>query len=185
MTQRCAEKESRQERCRIVFLKQTCCSSVLCRSFSELYQKAIKDAECKPGEDQSGEAWVLDEREEEEGEEEEGEAAVAEEEKEEEKLRRGGVSEAVIMAEDEEGEGQPCDRGQSERSHGSLLTPPSLPLLRATSLQDQPANQSQEGSAPPQLTRSCSLERRPSFRDACDGWVPLLLLLRCMSFMKA
>ncbi|KAK1882897.1 Signal-induced proliferation-associated 1-like protein 1 [Dissostichus eleginoides] len=36
------------------------------RSFSELYQKAIKDAECKPGEDQSGEAWVLDEREEEE-----------------------------------------------------------------------------------------------------------------------
>uniref|UniRef100_H3D2F5 Signal-induced proliferation-associated 1 n=1 Tax=Tetraodon nigroviridis TaxID=99883 RepID=H3D2F5_TETNG len=28
------------------------------RSFSELYQKAIKDAECKPGEDQSGVAWV-------------------------------------------------------------------------------------------------------------------------------
>ncbi|MEQ2216393.1 hypothetical protein XENOCAPTIV_015596, partial [Xenoophorus captivus] len=27
-------------------------------SFSELYQKAIKDAECKSGEDQSGVAWV-------------------------------------------------------------------------------------------------------------------------------
>ena len=44
---------------------------MFCRSFSELYQKAIKDAECKPGEDQSGEAWVLDEREEEEEDKEE------------------------------------------------------------------------------------------------------------------
>lgn len=134
---------------------------MLCRSFSELYQKAIKDVECKPGEDQSGEAWVLDEREEEE---EEGEV-------EEDKLKAGGVSEADIMevqVEAEEGEGQSCDKGQSERSQGSLLTPPSLPLLRATSLQDQPANQSQEGSAS-QLTRSCSLERRPSLRDALDG----------------
>lgn len=133
---------------------------MLCRSFSELYQKAIKDAECKPGEDQSGEAWVLDEREEEE-----------EEEEKEEKLKAGGVSEADIMevrTEAGEGEGQWCDKGQSERSHGSLLTPPSLPLLRATSLQDQPANQSQEGSAS-QLTRSCSLERRPPFGDVCDG----------------
>lgn len=137
----------------------------LCRSFSELYQKAIKDAECKPGEDQSGEAWVLDEREEEEEDEEE------EMEEEKDKLKADGVGEADITAvqiEAEEGEGQTCDKGQSERSHGSLLTPPSLPLLRATSLQDQPANQSQEGSAS-QLTRSCSLEQRPSFRDTCDG----------------
>lgn len=70
----------------------------------------------------------------------------------------------------EEGDGQSCDKGQSERSHSSLLTPPSLPLLRATSLQDQPANQSQEDSTS-QLTRSCSLERQPSYGDTCDGHV--------------
>ncbi|XP_042372224.1 signal-induced proliferation-associated protein 1-like, partial [Plectropomus leopardus] len=129
------------------------------RSFSELYQKAIKDVECKPGEDQSGEAWVLDEREEEEEQAEEDEAV--------------GVNEADItevQVEAEEGEGQSSDKGQSERSHDSLLTPPSLPLLRATSLQDQPANQSQDGSGS-QLTRSCSLERQPSYRDTCDGHV--------------
>lgn len=133
------------------------------RSFSELYQKAIKDAECKPGENQSGEAWVLDEREEEEDEEEKAEA--------EDKLKAAGVGEADIMevqAEADEGEGQPHDKGQSETGPGSLLAPPSLPLLRATSLQDQPANQNQEGSAS-QLTRSCSLERPPSHRDTCDG----------------
>ncbi|XP_029704321.1 signal-induced proliferation-associated 1-like protein 1 [Takifugu rubripes] len=127
------------------------------RSFSELYQKAIKDAECKPGEDQSGEAWVLDEREEEEEEEKE--------EEEEEEETAAGVSGADIMelrTETEEVEGQPCDKGQS---HGSLLTPPSLPLHRATSLQDQPANHSAEGSSS-QLTRSCSLEQQPSFREA-------------------
>ncbi|XP_071316731.1 signal-induced proliferation-associated protein 1 isoform X4 [Trachinotus anak] len=132
------------------------------RSFSELYQKAIKDAECKPGEDQSGEAWVLDEREEEEEDEEEAK---------EDELKAGGVSEADIIevqVEAEEGEEQSCDRGQSERSQDSLLTTPSLPLLRATSLQDQPANQSPEGSAS-QLTRSYSLERQPSYRDTCDG----------------
>ena len=148
------------------------CCFILCRSFSELYQKAIKDAECKPGEDQSGEAWVLDEREEEEEEEEE------EEKEEEEKMKAGVVSEPDIMevqVEAEEGEAQPREKGQSERSLGLLLTPPSLPLLRATSLQDQPANQSQEGSGS-QLTRSCSLERRPSLRDTCDGWVFTLLL---------
>uniref|UniRef100_A0A3Q3XG23 Rap-GAP domain-containing protein n=1 Tax=Mola mola TaxID=94237 RepID=A0A3Q3XG23_MOLML len=133
------------------------------RSFSELYQKAIKDAECKPGEDQSGEAWVLDEREEEEDEEEKEEV--------EDKLKAAGVGEADIMevqAEADEGEGQPHDKGQREIGLGSLLAPPGLPLLRATSLQDQPADQSQEGSTS-QLTRSCSLERPPSFRDMCDG----------------
>ncbi|XP_019133612.2 signal-induced proliferation-associated protein 1 isoform X2 [Larimichthys crocea] len=129
------------------------------RSFSELYQKAIKDAECKPGEDRSGEAWVLDEREEEEDEEdeeEEEETLVVEEDK----LKAGGVIEAdltEVQVEAEEGD-------DGERSRSSLLTALSLPLLRATSLQEQPANQSQEGSAP-QLTRSCSLERRPSIRD--------------------
>ncbi|XP_074467835.1 signal-induced proliferation-associated protein 1 isoform X3 [Sebastes fasciatus] len=148
------------------------------RSFSELYQKAINDAECKPGEDQSGEAWVLDEREEEEEEEEEEEVVVVEEvevveEEEEDKLKASGVNEAdvtEVQVEAEEGGGQSCDIGQSERSLGPLLTPPSLPLIRATSLQDHPANQSQEGSGS-QLTRSCSLERQPSYRDTCDGHV--------------
>ncbi|KAM7397887.1 hypothetical protein PAMA_005970 [Pampus argenteus] len=133
------------------------------RSFSELYQKAIKDAECKPGEDQSGEAWVLDEREEEE----------EEEEAKDDKLKAGGVDEADIMevqVERDEAKEQSSDKGQSERSHGSLLTTPSLPLLRATSLQDKPANQSQEGSTS-QLTRSFSLEREPSYGDTCDGHV--------------
>ncbi|XP_053187963.1 signal-induced proliferation-associated protein 1 isoform X2 [Scomber japonicus] len=131
------------------------------RSFSELYQKAIKDAECKPGEDQSGEAWVLDEREEEEEEEEDNE------------LKAGGVNEADMMEVQVEGgevEEQSSDKGQSERSDGSLLTLPSLPLLRATSLQDQPANQSQEDITL-QLARSCSLERQPSYGDTCDGHV--------------
>lgn len=129
------------------------------RSFSELYQKAIKDAECKPGEDQSGEAWVLDEREEEEEEEEDNE------------LKAGGVNEADMMEVQVEGgevEEQSSDKGQSERSDSSLLTLPSLPLLRATSLQDQPANQSQEDITL-QLARSCSLERQPSYGDTCDG----------------
>lgn len=147
----------------LISLLFSSCRLSLCRSFSELYQKAIKDAECKPGEDQSGEAWVLDEREEEEDEEEKEEV--------EDKLKAAGVGEADIMevqAEADEGEGQPHDKGQSEIGLGSLLAPPGLPLLRATSLQDQPADQSQEGSTS-QLTRSCSLERPPSFRDTCDG----------------
>ncbi|XP_037604225.1 signal-induced proliferation-associated protein 1 isoform X1 [Sebastes umbrosus] len=142
------------------------------RSFSELYQKAINDAECKPGEDQSGEAWVLDEREEEEEEEEE-EVVEVEVEEEEDKLKASGVNEAdvtEVQVEAEEGGGQSCDIGQSERSLGLLLTPPSLPLIRATSLQDHPASQSQEGSGS-QLTRSCSLERQLSYRDTCDGHV--------------
>lgn len=132
---------------------------MLFRSFSELYQKAIKDAECKPGEDQSGEAWVLDEREEEEDEEEDAK---------EEEPKSGvvsGVDATEVQVEAEEGNEQPC-----ERSQGSGLTPPSLPLFRATSLQDQPANQSQEGSTS-HLTRSFSLERQPSYGDMCDGWV--------------
>ncbi|XP_062262136.1 signal-induced proliferation-associated protein 1 isoform X2 [Platichthys flesus] len=150
------------------------------RSFSELYQKAIKDAECKPGEDQSGEAWVLDEREDEEEEEEEEEEAVeAEEEAKEDDLKADGVNETDAMevqVDAEEAEEAKeviemlCDEGQSEGNRDSFLTPPSLPLLRATSLQDPPANQRQEGSAS-QLPRSFSLERQPSFRDTCDGHV--------------
>lgn len=93
-----------------------------------------------------------------------------EEEKEEEEVETAdGINEADVMevqVELEEGEVQPCDKGQSERK-GLLLPPPSLPLLRATSLQDQPANQSQGGGS--QLTRSYSLEQHPSFRDTCDG----------------
>ena len=153
---------------------------MLCRSFSELYQKAIKDAECKPGEDQSGEAWVLDEREDEEEDEEEEEEEVVAREND---LKADGVDETDAMEvqveaeeaeeaeeveEVEEVEEMPCDDGQSERSLDSFLIPPSLPLLRATSLQDQPANQSQEGGAS-QLTRSFSLERQPDFRGTCDG----------------
>lgn len=127
---------------------------VLCRSFSELYQKAIKDAECKPGENQSGEAWVLEER------EEDGEDL----------KDKGRVSTVDITqghVEGGNGNEQPADKMQSEKSQDLLLTLPSLPLLRATSLQDQPANQSQEVSAS-QLTRSYSLERQPSFKDTCD-----------------
>lgn len=131
---------------------------MLCRSFSELYQKAIKDAECKPGEDQSGEAWVLDEREEEEEEEEEPKKSVV-----------GDADIVEVQVEAEEGEEQSRNEGQSDRSHDSLLTAPSLPLLRATSLQDQPANQSPDSGGGSQLTRSYSLERQPSYGDTCDG----------------
>lgn len=96
---------------------------------------------------------MLDDREEEEGQEEE--AQVEPEEEQEEKA--GGVG---------EGDGQLCDGGAGERNIYSLLTLPSLPLLRATSLQDPPTNQNQQDT---QRTRSCSLERRPSLREACDG----------------
>ncbi|KAK6305506.1 hypothetical protein J4Q44_G00242860 [Coregonus suidteri] len=138
------------------------------RSFSELYQKAIQDAERKPGEGQSGEAWVLDEREEEE-----------EEEMEEEEREQGEGKEAETMegpAEGGEAEDRLSETGQGEEDQGdqgdqgSLLSPPSLPLLRATSLQDHPLNQTVE-ITPSQLTRSYSLERHPSCRDICDGHV--------------
>ncbi|XP_072302389.1 signal-induced proliferation-associated protein 1 [Eucyclogobius newberryi] len=119
------------------------------RSFSELYQKAIMDAECKTGESQSGEAWVLDEREEAED---------------EDRVIQMEITEIDAENTNE----QPSDKTQSEKSEGSLLILPSLPLLRATSLQDPPANQSHDESSA-QLTRSFSLERQPSFKDTCDG----------------
>uniref|UniRef100_A0A1A8S7G4 Signal-induced proliferation-associated 1 n=2 Tax=Nothobranchius rachovii TaxID=451742 RepID=A0A1A8S7G4_9TELE len=128
------------------------------RSFSELYQKAIKDAECKPGEDRSGEAWVVDEREEEEKEEE---------------LKPDRVSEAKpaeMQVEADGGEEETFDEGLNEGSPTSHLSPPTLPLLRATSLQDPPANQNQ-GSSTTHLTRSLSLERQLSYTDTYDGHV--------------
>ncbi|XP_019728879.1 signal-induced proliferation-associated 1-like protein 2 [Hippocampus comes] len=126
------------------------------RSFSELYQKAIKDAECKPGEDQSSEAWVLDERE--------------EEDEEADKQPKGdSITEADAAEVQVEGDGAEEHQGPSERGVAdSLLLPPSLPLLRATSLQDQTSNQDQEGS---QLTRSFSLERHSSYSDTCEGHI--------------
>lgn len=133
-----------------------------------MYQKAIQDAERKPGEGQSGEAWVLDEREEEE-----------EEEMEEEEREQGEGKEAETMegpAEGGEAEDRLSETGLGEEDQGdqgdqgSLLSPPSLPLLRATSLQDHPLNQTVE-ITPSQLTRSYSLERHPSCRDICDRYV--------------
>ncbi|XP_020564572.1 signal-induced proliferation-associated protein 1 isoform X2 [Oryzias latipes] len=134
------------------------------RSFSELYQKAIKETECKPGEDRSGEAWVLDDREDQEKD--------AQPEKDDE-LKMSEVSEEEtidMQPEEERAEGEPCQEGQSEEGQGSLLTPPGLPLLRVTSLQDPPANQSQEGISP-LLPRSLSLERQLDYTDECDGHV--------------
>ncbi|KAL0994097.1 hypothetical protein UPYG_G00117720 [Umbra pygmaea] len=135
------------------------------RSFSELYQKAIQDAERQPGEGQSGEAWVLDEKEEEEMEKEawdqaDGKAAEAMEEP------SGG----------REPEDRPSTTGQDEDNQEdqevqlSLLSPACLPLLRATSLQDPSPNQSRE-ITPSQLTRSYSLEKHQAFRETCDGHV--------------
>ncbi|KAK7925521.1 hypothetical protein WMY93_007831 [Mugilogobius chulae] len=119
------------------------------RSFSELYQKAIMDAECKTGESQSGEAWVLDEREEAE---------------EENRVIQMEITEVDAGNTNE----QPSDKTSSEKNEESFLVPPSLPLLRATSLQDAPANQGQDESSS-QLTRSFSLERQAFFKDTCDG----------------
>nr|XP_046174018.1 signal-induced proliferation-associated 1-like protein 1 isoform X3 [Oncorhynchus gorbuscha] len=131
------------------------------RSFSELYQKAIQDAERKPGEGQSGEAWVLDEREE-------------EEEMEEEEREQGEGKEAETMegpAEGGEAEDRPSEMGQGEEDQGdqgSLFSTPSLPILRATSLHDHPPNQTMEAISHSQLTRSYSLEYS---RDICGGHV--------------
>ncbi|KAM9780982.1 signal-induced proliferation-associated 1-like protein 2 [Syngnathus typhle] len=126
------------------------------RSFSELYQKAIKDAECKPGEDQSGEAWVLDERE-------------IKEEDGDKQPKEDSVNEADVAEVQVEGDGAEEHQGQSERDDpDSLLVPPSLPLLRATSLQDQTSTQEQECS---QLTRSFSLERHSSYSQTSEGHI--------------
>ncbi|XP_018607653.1 signal-induced proliferation-associated 1-like protein 2 isoform X1 [Scleropages formosus] len=114
------------------------------RSFSELYQKAIQDAERKAGEEPTGEAWVLDEKEGEE-EQEEGEQIRAEDSV----PAKGG------------------DIQQLEVTESSLLSPPSLPLLRASSLQDSTPTTSTEISVS-MLTRSCSLERPMPCQDSPD-----------------
>ncbi|KAM6970688.1 signal-induced proliferation-associated protein 1 isoform 2-T3 [Aplochiton taeniatus] len=130
------------------------------RSFSELYQKAIQDAERKPGEGQSGEAWVLDEKDE----EEEGDMEMEEGER---QPGEGDEAEMMEVAVDEvEGQNPP----QEPEGQVLLLSLPSLPLLRATSLQDQPPDQSPDG-VPCQLTRSFSLEKHPPCREMCDGHV--------------
>ncbi|KAK6316842.1 signal-induced proliferation-associated protein 1 isoform X1 [Coregonus clupeaformis] len=133
------------------------------RSFSELYQKAIQDAERKPGEGQSGEAWVLDEREEEEEmEEEEREQGEGKEAETMEGPAEGGEAEETGQAEEDQGDQR--DQGDQD----SLFSTPSLPLLRATSLHDHPPNQTMEEITPSQITRSYSLEYS---RDICDGHV--------------
>ena len=99
-----------------------------------------------------------------------------EEEMEEEEREQGEGKEAETMegpAEGGEAEDRLSETGQGEKDQGdqgSLLSPPSLPLLRATSLQDHPLNQTVE-ITPSQLTRSYSLERHPSCRDICDRYV--------------
>ncbi|XP_067280901.1 signal-induced proliferation-associated protein 1 isoform X2 [Pseudorasbora parva] len=129
------------------------------RSFSELYQKAIQDAESKSGEGRSGEAWVLDEDDDEDG--DEGE----EEEKKENENK---------MYESESSPKQEPLGAQIEFPEpvdtDSLLSPPSLPLLRATSLQDSMKSQSPE-ITPVSITRSYSLEGHPPYQDILEGHV--------------
>ncbi|XP_046876543.1 signal-induced proliferation-associated protein 1-like isoform X2 [Hypomesus transpacificus] len=69
-----------------------------------------------------------------------------------------------------EAEDPRSDKVQGEEGQTSLLSPASLPLLRATSLQEAPSLQAPEDPAT-QLTRSCSLEREPHCRDICDRHV--------------
>ncbi|XP_063059540.1 signal-induced proliferation-associated protein 1 isoform X2 [Engraulis encrasicolus] len=150
------------------------------RSFSELYQKAIQDAEGKSGEGQSGEAWVLDDREEETEEEYEEDEEEEEDERSERERIQGegreaepavqvdgtGPSGSVVPTAHEVspsvGEGGPPS---------SMLSPPSLPLLRATSLQDHPSSTPVPEITPSSMTRSFSLERHPPCQDLLDGHV--------------
>ncbi|KAG7272724.1 hypothetical protein CRUP_038170 [Coryphaenoides rupestris] len=64
---------------------------------------------------------------------------------------------------------QPSETRGSDGDQGTLLllSPPSLPLLRATSLQDPPPSHTQDCN-PSLLMRSVSLERQPPFTDTCD-----------------
>ncbi|XP_048860451.1 signal-induced proliferation-associated 1-like protein 2 isoform X1 [Brienomyrus brachyistius] len=124
------------------------------RSFSELYQKAIQDAERKAGEEPTGEAWVLDEREDEEEEQEQEEEVVERE--------KGG-------AEPYEGrEDPPVSTAPEDGQPGSRPSSPSLPLVQATSPQDQPTTETLEVSTSPP-SRSCSQERHGTYQDSGDG----------------
>ncbi|KAJ8337970.1 hypothetical protein SKAU_G00369360 [Synaphobranchus kaupii] len=138
------------------------------RSFSELYLKAIQDTDRKSGEGHSGEAWVLDEREEEEEEETEEDAETEErEEGEGEEAEPSGEGEGEGEGESGTGETKSSEVALGEADQGCLLTLPSLPLLRATSLQDNPPSQPPE-IIPTPLTRSYSLERHPPRQHSCD-----------------
>uniref|UniRef100_A0A8C1IMY6 Signal-induced proliferation-associated 1 n=1 Tax=Cyprinus carpio TaxID=7962 RepID=A0A8C1IMY6_CYPCA len=104
------------------------------RSFSELYHKAIQDAESKSGEGQSGEAWVLDD-------DEEVEVDGGRGEKEEKKEIENKTSDSETLKQELLGEQMVFPEPMET---DSLLSPPSLPLLRATSLQDSMKSQSPE-----------------------------------------
>ncbi|XP_035263633.1 signal-induced proliferation-associated 1-like protein 2 isoform X3 [Anguilla anguilla] len=134
------------------------------RSFSELYLKAIQDTDRKSGEGQSGEAWVLDEREEEEEEEKEEEEDVEEEERQE---GEGEDGEPSGEGEGGAGETKSSEVTSGEGDQGTHLSLPSLPLLRATSLQENHPSQPPE-ITPTTLTRSYSLERHPPRQDSSD-----------------
>ncbi|XP_052456880.1 signal-induced proliferation-associated protein 1 isoform X1 [Carassius gibelio] len=124
------------------------------RSFSELYQKAIQDAESKSGEGQSGEAWVLDD--------DDDEVDGGGGEKEEKKQIENKMTDSETLKQ-EIGFPEPMETD-------SLLSPPSLPLLRATSLQDNMKNQSPEDT-PVSLTRSYSLEAHAPYQDIIEEHV--------------
>lgn len=135
------------------------------RSFSELYQKAIQDAESKSGEGRSGEAWVLDyDDDEDDGDGEEGE-------EEEMKENENKMDDSETPKQELLGEQlvfpEPMDTD-------SLLSPPSLPLLRATSLQDSMKSQTPE-ITPVSLTRSYSLEGHPPCQDIFQGYTDFCL----------
>ncbi|XP_067256069.1 signal-induced proliferation-associated protein 1 isoform X1 [Chanodichthys erythropterus] len=128
------------------------------RSFSELYQKAIQDAESKSGEGRSGEAWVLDDDDDDDGDEGEEE----EKKENENKIYDIETPKQELLVE-QLGFPEPMDTD-------SLLSPPSLPLLRATSLQDSMKSQTPE-ITPVSLTRSYSLEGHPPYQDILEGHV--------------
>ncbi|XP_076868066.1 signal-induced proliferation-associated protein 1 [Brachyhypopomus gauderio] len=131
------------------------------RSFSELYQKSIQDAESKSGEGQTGEAWVLGEVEEEDDE--------GREEAPEQKQEQVDVEES-ISEELPEDRDEVESRGPDDGDSSCLLSLPTLPLHRASSLQDSPQPQGLEITASC-LTRSYSLERHPHYQNICDGHV--------------
>lgn len=131
------------------------------RSFSELYHKAIQDAESKSGEGQSGEAWVLDDDEEVEV---DGNRGEKEEKKQIENKTTDRETPKQMIHEEQKRSPEPMETD-------SLLSPPSLPLLRATSLQDSMKSQSPEVS----LTRSYSLEGHPPYQDIIEEYTDFCL----------
>ncbi|XP_051574344.1 signal-induced proliferation-associated 1-like protein 2 isoform X2 [Myxocyprinus asiaticus] len=135
------------------------------KSFSELYQKAIQDAESKSGEGCSGEAWVLDERGEEADDDDgDDDDDGGEDDKKEDENR---VSDSETQKKERREE--EIEISGSEDAY-SLLSPPSLALLRATSLQHSVKSQTPEIN-PVSLTRSYSLESHPLCQDILEGHV--------------